>query len=334
MGGARLALPSVTVSAVLAGLGAIGMPTEELVQRAGITQHQLDDPQGVVPDAAFEQLWRAAFAHNPQPDLPLRAGLATPFGAFGLLDHLVASSQTVGEGLQTLRLFFRLVSPTITLDLTHDDGDWLYLVNTPSTPADSISDQWTIAIIIQRFAQAAHGFAVHQIHLTQPAVVPADVYTKHVGLHVVLNQPRSGVQFAAGSWLAPLQTTNPTLHATLRSLAERVEVRAFTDDPLGYVIRQRLPEAVRTGQFSPEEMAAQLGIPLRTLQRRLSEQQVTFKQLLDAYRQEEAQRMLQQRDLSVAEIAYNLGYTEQSSFNRAFKRWTGLAPTVWAAQIR
>ncbi len=70
-------------------------------------------------------------------------------------------------------------------------------------------------------------------------------------------------------------------------------------------------------------------LPLRTFQRRLSKEQISFKDLLDAYRHALALKMLVRPDTAMTKIAYALGYNEQSSFNRAFKRWTGETPTAW-----
>ncbi|MBI2332973.1 MAG: helix-turn-helix transcriptional regulator [Chloroflexi bacterium] len=133
--------------------------------------------------------------------------------------------------------------------------------------------------------------------------------------------PRTGMRLSPGLWNARIQTADPALHATLKTLAERVEVKEFETAPLLFAVRAQLPEALRAGQFSAEHIAEQLGLPLRTFQRRLSDEQVSFPDLLDAYRQSQALKML----------AYALGYNEQSSFNRAFKRWTGKTPRAWLA---
>ena len=122
------------------------------------------------------------------------------------------------------------------------------------------------------------------------------------------------------------------MHATLKTLAQRVEVKAFETAPLAFAVRSQLADAVSAGQFSAEHIAEQLGLPLRTFQRRLSEEQVSFQDLLDSYRQSQAMKMLAHENVTMAEVAYALGYHEQSSFNRAFKRWTGKTPRAWLAE--
>ncbi len=70
---------------------------------------------------------------------------------------------------------------------------------------------------------------------------------------------------------------------------------------------------------------------LRTLQRKLSEENTSYKELLDETRRELANQYLRQATLSVSEVTYLLGFSEPSNFSRAFKRWTGRTPSEFRA---
>ncbi len=328
----QLLLPAATLSAMLAGFDALGLDTNAILRGAGLTRTQIDDPYAGFPEGLFEVIWRQAFLQDPRPDLPTRAGLAVPFGAFGLLDHLGASSQTVGEAFHTLRLFFWLVSTGIDLKFTHAAGDWMWVINEQPGTGAIISDQWTLALFVQRFREKKSA-KFEEVHLTQPSTLPASVYAKLLGLPVQLDQPRSGLKLAPDVWNAPLATADPMLRRTLLTLAERVDIQAFEEAPLGYVVRTRLAEMLPAGQSSAEAIAEELGLSLRTFQRRLTQEKMSFTELLDAYRQEEAMRQIERGRRSMTEIAYDLGYNEQSSFNRAFKRWTGTTPSRWMSQF-
>src|SRR5262249_31784735 len=74
------------------------------------------------------------------------------------------------------------------------------------------------------------------------------------------------------------------------------------------------------------EIASRLGLSLRTLERRLAAEQLTFSTVLDRLRADLARRYLQDEDLPISKIAWLLGYTEVSAFNHAYKRWTGRTP--------
>jgi AraC-like DNA-binding protein len=137
------------------------------------------------------------------------------------------------------------------------------------------------------------------------------------------------MRLAPGVWATPNHNTDPVLRATLAQLAERVEIKQFDHAPLAYAIRTRLPEALQSQRFSADAIAAELGLSRRTLHRHLAAENITFQELLDLHRQEQAVQMLQSGAYAMSEIAYALGYSEQSSFNRAFRRWTGTSPSAW-----
>ena len=73
-------------------------------------------------------------------------------------------------------------------------------------------------------------------------------------------------------------------------------------------------------------VASSLGMSARTLQRRLSDQEQSFQNLVDQARRELAQQLLSETDYSLAEVAFLTGFAEQSGFTRAFKRWSGKTP--------
>ncbi len=324
----QLLLPAATLSAMLAGFDALGLDTNAILRGAGLTRAQIDDPYAGFPDGLFELFWRQAFLQDPRPDLPTRSGLAVPFGAFGLLDHLTATSETVGEAFHTLRLFFWLVATGMELEFTHEDGDWVWVINEHPGPGTLIGDQWTLALFVRRFRDRGR-VDFEAMCLTQPSTLPPDFYSESLGLPVQLNQPRSGVKLAPSAWNASISSADPMLRQTLLTLAKRVDIQAFEEAPLGYIVRTRLAEMLPAGQTSAEAIAEELGLSLRTFQRRLTQENMSFKELLDAYRQEEALRQIERGARSMTEIAYDLGYNEQSSFNRAFKRWTGTTPSKW-----
>jgi AraC-like DNA-binding protein len=326
----QLLSPAITVSALLAGLECLGFDANELLRPTGISPAQLAEPFAAVPDQVFGQIWRQAFARDPRPDLPLRAGLAVPYGAFGLLNHIVENSETVGAAYHSLRLFLWLVATGMSLEFEHNAGDWVWVINEEGvSPARYVSDQWIVGICIRRTRDVVLSPPVSKVYLSQPDTVPTQVFEQSLGVPVRLGQDRSGFKLVPGIWTTKIKGANPVLHQTLRTIAESVEIKQFQESPLSFIIRTRLPDALDKQQYSAAAVAKQLGFSSRTLQRRLAEEQLTFKQVLEAYRQDEAVRLMLSGDKSLVQVAHALGYNEQSSFTRAFKRWTGKTPSVW-----
>jgi AraC-like DNA-binding protein len=91
---------------------------------------------------------------------------------------------------------------------------------------------------------------------------------------------------------------------------------------------------MRAGDLKLARVAKQMAMSARTLQRQLKERGVDFKQLTDATRRRFAVNYLKDRKNTLTEVAFLLGYSELSAFNRAFKRWTGSTPLDYRRRVR
>ncbi|XCF07276.1 helix-turn-helix domain-containing protein [Tamlana crocina] len=116
-------------------------------------------------------------------------------------------------------------------------------------------------------------------------------------------------------------------------LVERMEQEKSNlnkeDDLLTYEINKILKESMASGIPSIAQVGEYLGVSARTLKRRLAERNLTFRELIQKNQQETATLLLSNSSQSVGEIAFLTGFSEQSAFNRAFKRWTGQAPNEY-----
>lgn len=328
--------PVISFKAALAGFRELGLDTEALLAATGVAPEKLGDPFAAVPKEAFARLWAAAFGQQPDPTLPTRAGFAVPFSEFGVLDHLVESAGTVGESLLMLSRFLWLVSSHSALHFSHGPHDWLWVPDDPDEPSSFVVGQWRLALILQRFRRRVPAFAVEEVHLSQGRGTAGDAarFEALWGAPVRLEQAKSALRLADGVWGLANTNANPGLERALLGVAEQVEIKQFEEAPLVYALRTRLPGALERGAYSAEDVAAELGLSKRTLQRQLSSENVTFQDLLDEYRHEQAVLLLQNGERDLGRVAYALGYREQSSFNRAFRRWTDRSPSVWLQSIR
>jgi AraC-like DNA-binding protein len=118
-----------------------------------------------------------------------------------------------------------------------------------------------------------------------------------------------------------------SIHRFLLDRLEEEKKGIFSQsDHLLMDIRQLITEVLPSGIPSIIEIADQLNMSARTLKRRLAEIELTFRNQVQLIQQETAQDLLLNSPLSIAEIAFQTGFSEQSAFNRAFKRWTQLSP--------
>lgn len=131
-----------------------------------------------------------------------------------------------------------------------------------------------------------------------------------------------------------LPEPNPEVREAMARLAEQ-QLQLFSREDGGFLPQVRRLLAARLGQgaVSQEELAAELGLHVRTLQRRLGEHGVTYSQLLDDVRRRLAAAYIRDPALSLGEVAFLLGFSEQSNFQKCFKRWFGETPGRYRRQV-
>ena len=115
-----------------------------------------------------------------------------------------------------------------------------------------------------------------------------------------------------------------------RLAAHKMESLRLSDDPLN-AARQLIVKQLEDDGVELAGIAAQLNLSTRSLQRLLQEQGLSFTQLVDGVRRELAERYLADATLDLTDIAFLLGFSEQSAFQRAFKRWMGKTPAAFRA---
>ena len=113
-------------------------------------------------------------------------------------------------------------------------------------------------------------------------------------------------------------------------MIERVEEETkglkIAGSKLAYDVEALIKDALPSGIPSIHQIAAHVGMSNRTLTRRLSETGVSYRDLIQKTQEAISKDLLKNSSRTIAEIAFETGFSEQSAFNRAFKRWTGKAP--------
>lgn len=321
----------VASRALVRACGRLGLAPEALLARAGLSAAALDDPEARIPAAAADALWQAAFHAADDPALALHAAEQTPFGAFRVLDYLAASGATVGDGLARVAAYFPLVDPRGALAVEDGEGERVVITftSTVGAPLPPPAQEYTLAILAGRIR-----------HLLSPAWRPAEVRlafarpadaSEHGRVLGVAPRFDAGVASLALSrtdWERPTSSRDPGLFATLDEHARRLVERA-EPAPLTERVRAAIAADLPGREPSLASVARRVALSTRSVQRRLAEAGTSFAQAVDAVRAERAQAFLRSRDVSLAEVSWLLGFSEQSAFTRAFRRWTGLSPTEW-----
>ena len=274
-------------------------------------------------------LLEAASGELDDPFLALRLPVELTPRAYGLSELAVRASPTLRDALQRMVRYAPLEHEPLVLSLEERPGAVALLCRVVGHPR-GLTRHAHEYVLASALTQARV--------LTGRAVDPQAVWFIHARprhlqpLHRFFGTPEldfgradNGLLLDA-AWLeTPLLTADTRLLATAEQLAESVlRGRAPVEDFTPRVVA-RITEALETGADA-EAIAARLHMSKRTLQRRLEEGGVSFQQLLERVRAEKARELMGNDRLTLADVAFQLGFSDVSSFSRSFRRWTGVSP--------
>ncbi len=328
MGGTVLAVSS---RALIEACEALGLEVAPLLAAAGIERSLLEDPDARLPAETVGTLWALAYQQSGDPHLALHAAEALPLGAYKVVDYLAWNAPTVGGAFAELARYFPLINSTVRLRL-EVGTDVRILLESPYDPAALTRPyaEYALAAIFLRVRSAMRlSFTPRLVCFAFP---PPDDTTEHervFGCPVRFGAGENAVVFDAESWALVNEVADPGLFAVLEEHARLRVEKVSREAPAVTEVRRALMSELKGGNPSVAAVARRLAISPRTLQRRLQSQGLRFSDLLDSLREGAAKTYLADPRLAIAEVAYLLGFADQSSFHRAFKRWTGKTPNEY-----
>jgi len=319
---------AATVSAFVRGFAALGFDVDALLASARVDPDVLRDPDSSIACSQFGAVIGAAYAERRMPNLALHLAAVIPIGAFPLLDYLILTCSTVGEGLQQLVRYMRLEQNPAQVGLRLDESPTRVTVD---APGNTFSVEFTTALAVCHLREETEGrfspLAVHFAHR------PDDVeeFGRILKAPVTAGSAWNGLLISEDRLKLPLRRRDATLRGVLEAAAARLKPPPEATDVVSEV-RRVLTSRLTGGDMRVQSIARAMGTTTRTLQRRLAEAGVTYNEVLEATRRDAAEQYLAGRVLSIGEIGYLLGYSEPAAFHRAFKRWHGVTPAAFRMQ--
>lgn len=326
--------PKVAVTSTLAMVRCAesrGFRTADLLARVSITREILEDPDARIPSPDALRLWQALIERTGDPALQLAAPTQLPFGAYRVIDYLVGASATVGDGVTRFAQFFRLIADAISLTVqTEAGGHRLCLETTGGDAVPPLYVDYVFAALVGRIRMRIRPeLALRQVELQRPEPEDPGPYDRCFQAPVRFGAERDRLCFDPEEWTAPIAGADEALAQVLEEHARVLEAR-LPEAPTDFVsaVRSAVMSTLPEGADA-EHVAHALHMSTRTLQRNLSDADTTFRAVLESVRASLAESYLADSRVSIPEVAFLLGFSEQSSFHRAFKRWTGRAPGRW-----
>jgi AraC-like DNA-binding protein len=151
---------------------------------------------------------------------------------------------------------------------------------------------------------------------------------------IIYDAPSTVVTLARADMDLPQSSSDPPLIAHLERHADALDERLPVNPTFTSNVRRALTAGLANGDVGLEVVARSLGVSSRTAQRRLLAEATTHQRVLDELRRDLAVRYFDENSMGIQEVAFVLGFSDQSAFNHAFKRWTGTSPSAYRKRVR
>jgi AraC-like DNA-binding protein len=306
-----------------------GLPAEAILAKAGVALSRLNDSSSSrTPNEAQAVFWQAAEEVARDPHIGLHLGEHMPLYRGQVLEYLFTSSPTFGEGLKRSMNFHRLLSDALTGELVVD-GDQAYLRTLTDRKASRHFTECFAAGMIKfcKFVTDNH-FRPLAIHTEHSEGASPEEYRRIYGCDVTLGCSEYRLYFNKEVLDFRIWQAEPRLLRLHEQIAQEqlAELQRFD---LVSEVKRAIGEMLESGDTSLESVARRLGLPPRRLRSQLAEANTSFNQILADYRSRLARRLLARTDEPIEQIVYLTGFSEPSTFYRAFKRWTNETPVEY-----
>lgn len=305
-----------------------GIDTGAIFSRLGVDESYVYTDQLRTPHSAQLFFWQAVEDVSGDPDIGLHLGPLLPTYKGQVLEYLFLSSPTFGEGLRRAQNYQRLLSDAANTDFFIEGDDACMVLNAASGAVRRLKhfNECFVQGVITFFRSVTDGnFYPSRIEFEHERDEGQDHAREVLGCDVVFGAPENRLYFPARL----LAHTSPHAEPELLDLHERFAseqvARLEKKDIVGRVERI-VAELLDSGEVTLDAVAERLGIKPRTLRTRLTEAETSFNQVLADFRYRLARQLLATTDESIDEIVYLTGFSEPSTFYRAFKHWSGMTP--------
>ena len=306
-----------------------GVTPEDLYCAVRLDPSVLSDPDNRIPFAQLVALYEKAAELTGDNNFGLHLGESINPSAFDVVGYSALNSSTLGAAFTRVARYHSIWTDgaLFKLESANDTSAVVYSYVDTTIQEHRQDSEMTLATVTALCRNVAiPDFAPTVVEFQHEA--PSDT-SEHIRLFrcpLQFGAKSNKLSFPSSFLSLPIAKADASLCALLDRHAEELLEKFPPRDSLTDQVRSIIANEFRGGDPSLEHVADQLGLTPRTLQRKLQELNTSHNELVDQMRCQLAIRYLREHNMAICEVAYLLGFSESSSFHRAFKRWTGVTP--------
>jgi AraC-like DNA-binding protein len=287
------------------------------------------DPKAMLPaDSYYDMLERIA-SQTDVTELPVRGGASMRLDEYGALGLAFKAATTLGGSFQRVERYARLWTSVVEYELRPDPRGTLFILHRSGERRLGLrlSNEATLASAVSIARQVCPvPVAPLEVLVRHPAPRSTASHADYFDCSVRFGADLDAILFSRETLAQPNILGDEGISRYLISHLDAELAEIGQEAPLVTDAKDAIAQALSAGAPRMTDIARDLGLSTRSFHRRLSEHGMSFQTLTEETRRDLAVGLLRDENHSLAEIAFLTGFSEQSSFTRAFKRWVGVTP--------
>lgn len=308
----------------------LGVSPEAVLARAGLTEDFLRQPRIMAATGEFFAIWRAIGEVSGDPAIGLKLGSAVSTEVYDPISIAALCARSFGDSLERMARYKQLMCPEEIVVRRRPaectvQFRWLLAREAEPTILVDLCFAWVLTIGRRGTGEF---LAPLRVELDRPARY-RQILEKSFGCPVRFDSGHNSLVFRKADLQRSYRTHNAEMLSLLAPALEEELSRRVAEETLPSRVRGVVQRRLAGQRPSVGDVARELNMSARTLQRRLLELGVSFQQVVEEARRELARHYLVHSPLEIGETAYLLGYGDANSFVRAFHEWEGVPPAHW-----
>jgi AraC-like DNA-binding protein len=315
-----------------------GLSEEELFAEVGWRRADLTRPHARVTGESTYKHLELMYARPRYAEFVLAAAIAHDSASLGIVGLACKTVPDVRSAIACHERYQHITNRTARYHTAHE-GAWLHLREERPGPrrlGSLLMSEYTLFVAVRLLSSIADGSELPLVRVRAMKCRRAEIpeaelerYSAFLGVVPEVGASVAELTFDAEVVNAKVKRADPELEAYFRSVLDRAMPEPSREPTVVHDVRITIRERLLRGTPTVNAVARALGVGSRTLQRRLAEHGLTFADVLEDTRRAAAEGYLRTSSLTLSEIAYLLGYGEQASFFRAFRRWHDTTPDAY-----
>ncbi|MGJ7031315.1 AraC family transcriptional regulator ligand-binding domain-containing protein [Niabella hirudinis] len=333
-----MALQGTVIRSIFQTAASLGAAFDTLCQMSGISPEEISNSENMVEWEKAALIWVPLLKLSGNPLIGLHVGMSTTTLLHGMVGFLVQSCKDIDQSIQVLCRYGSIASPMVEYRYTVNDAATLeitqnkmWLMKYPE-PARHANDFLFAAILNTCSTLSGKHIVPLRIELAY-AMREISTYRKFFGCDVLFNKEANRIVLNKNDISTPLLTSDQSMFQLFNAIMADKQALLATNsmtENLKHILFMQFKGRIPT----IEEAATALNITPRHLQRRLLQEQTSFRAIAGTIRKEIALQLMQNPSIKISEISDILGYSDLTAFRKAFKSWTKSAPRALRKEQR